>query len=673
MGEQQRAALTEPQRRRLVIICQHLDHLLADIERSFDEARGNSPFRRYVADVAPAEQRFFGNYAGRLRTQLVRILGEQGLSPTPRAIGLRHSMLTSLTFFDIAVTELEPRYMSSYGDLEPAAAASLSGITEELHSTVKQLKAYLATDPMQDMEKRLRHVAPSDLAKLMTVKRVIEKYGLVEFRSAFSATLATLERRGLEIAAFGRVSSGKSSLINCLLGTAALPVGVNPITAIPTRIRYGATPRFVVTCTGMVPQELDISHVVNYASERHNPGNEKCVLQLLIELPAPLLGSGVTLVDTPGLGSLASVGATDTISYLPYCDVAVVLLDSGASIAAEDVRTIDVLLRAGVKVLVLLGKADLLSEEDCSSSVSYIEDVLRHEFQRSISVSAISTKPERAELFERWRTDVLVPLIACQDEEWRRSAAMKTALLMSRIEVVLRGRLTTSVTPQFADALHEAQTVLQEASGLISRLESRLIARVQSLALSTPAAFNRMTALMREGLEGRAALSRAAQEIVDDDVSHIIIAFQELSKELERALRQVAAKAQWVQQADLVLARAFREVPVFELLLPDDATLPSVRRPANWLRRIILIRRFKRVHTPLVTAALRNYSTALRHWALSRLQVVREQWAAESEALRAELDRRLGHVSGEQIDRAEVEVDLSNLVPPAGVSAMHAE
>jgi hypothetical protein len=158
MGEQQRAALTEPQRRRLVIICQHLDHLLADIERSFDEARGNSPFRRYVADVAPAEQRLFGNYAGRLRTQLVRILGEQGLSPTPRAIGLRHSMLTSLTFFDIAVTELEPRYMSSYGDLEPAAAASLSGITEELHSTGKQLKAYLATDPMQDMEKRLRCV-----------------------------------------------------------------------------------------------------------------------------------------------------------------------------------------------------------------------------------------------------------------------------------------------------------------------------------------------------------------------------------------------------------------------------------------------------------------------------------------------------------------------------------
>jgi GTP-binding protein EngB required for normal cell division len=673
MGEQQSTALTDPQQRRLITTCQYLDHLLADIERSFDEARGNSPFRRYVADLAPAEQRFFGNYAGRLRTQLMRTLGDQGLSPTPRAIGLRHSILTSLTFFDIAVTELEPRYMSSYGDLEPAAAASLSGITEELHSTVKQLKAYLATDPMQDMEERLRHVAPSNLAKLMAVKRVIEKYGLLEFRGAFCAALATLERHRLEIAVFGRVSTGKSSLINCLLGTAALPVGVNPITAIPTRIRYGATPHLLVTCTGMAPQELDISHLADYASERHNPGNEKCVLQLLIELPAPLLESGVTLVDTPGLGSLASVGATDTISCLPYCDVAVVLLDGSASIAADDVRTIDVLLRAGVKLLVLLGKADLLNEEDRSSSLAYVEDVLRHEFKLSISVSAISTKPEHEELFERWRNDVLVPLIARQDEEWRRSAVMKTALLMSQIEVALRGRLATPVTPKFAATVHEAQNILQEASGMISQLESRIIARVQSLALSTPVAFKRMVTLMREGFEGGVALSRAVQEIVDADASYIITALQKLSNKLERTLRQVAAQAQWVHSADLVVARAFREVPVFEWLLPDDATLTSAPRPANWLKRKILHRRLKREETPRVTAALQNYSAALRYWALSQLQVVREQWAANSDALRAELDRRLGHVSGEEIDRTEVEADLINLVPKAAVSAMRAE
>jgi predicted GTPase len=61
----------------------------------------------------------------------------------------------------------------------------------------------------------------------------------VELRPRLSMIVERLESNRFEIAVFGRVSSGKSSLLNHILQTTALPVGVNPITAVPTRLIHG--------------------------------------------------------------------------------------------------------------------------------------------------------------------------------------------------------------------------------------------------------------------------------------------------------------------------------------------------------------------------------------------------------------------------------------------------
>ena len=236
--------LNEHQQRRLVVTCQHVDRLLADLERSFTEAHSTSPFGRYANDLAPAEQRLVHDYLARLRAQLLRMLDGQGLSPTPRRIGVRHSILTHLAYVDVAVEELKPHYMRGYGAVAPEAAAALNGIVEELHGTIGQLSQYLAIDRTEDLLTRLEGIgAPADLALLATLEELITKYGLVEFRSALATILDTLERRGLELAVFGRVSTGKSSLLNRLLERDVLPVGVTPITAVPTRIAFGREPR----------------------------------------------------------------------------------------------------------------------------------------------------------------------------------------------------------------------------------------------------------------------------------------------------------------------------------------------------------------------------------------------------------------------------------------------
>ncbi|MCA1562864.1 MAG: dynamin family protein [Acidobacteria bacterium] len=278
--------LNEHQQRRLVVTCQYVDRLLGDLERSFSEAQSQSPFGRYANDLAPAEQRLVRDYLARLRTQLLRILSGQGLSPTPQRTGLRWAILTHLAYVDVAVEELKPHYMRGYGAVAPEAAAALNGIVEELHGTIGQLSRYLAIDRTEDLRTRLESIrAPADLALLSTLEELITKYGLVEFRSALATILDTLERRGLELAVFGRVSTGKSSLLNRLLERDVLPVGVTPITAVPTRIAFGREPRLRVRFADAPPRELDVSALAAYASERENPANAKRVLRLVVELP----------------------------------------------------------------------------------------------------------------------------------------------------------------------------------------------------------------------------------------------------------------------------------------------------------------------------------------------------------------------------------------------------
>jgi hypothetical protein len=74
-----------------------------------------------------------------------------------------------------------------------------------------------------------------DVELLKILEGVIADRGSVEFRTTPATILDRLSERNFEIAVFGRVSSGKSSLLNAILASDVLPAGVTPITSVPTR------------------------------------------------------------------------------------------------------------------------------------------------------------------------------------------------------------------------------------------------------------------------------------------------------------------------------------------------------------------------------------------------------------------------------------------------------
>ena len=144
----------------------------------------------------------------------------------------------------------------------------------------------------QDLKARLKRLEQSgnDLPLLRDRTDRTER-GLVEFRSALAAILDRAEDKTFEIAVFGRVSSGKSSLLNAMLDTDVLPVGVTPVTAVPTRISY-ATATLSLSRFAEATKTFDIARLAEFATEQQNPGNSKRVTRIVVALPSRAFGRG---------------------------------------------------------------------------------------------------------------------------------------------------------------------------------------------------------------------------------------------------------------------------------------------------------------------------------------------------------------------------------------------
>jgi GTPase Era involved in 16S rRNA processing len=411
MPSRRHGELNKAHRRRLSVTCSYIDRLLREVEEIFHEAASKSPFPRHVVDVTPAQTRVLEDHIRRIREQLLRALAWQNIVPDPPEIPATRAALTHLAFVDIAIEELKPSYMRGSGTVPDDVAEELNGVVHELRSVTQSMERYLRQELGTNLEARLKKLehAGHDMALLQTIETVITRHGLIEFRPRIASLASRLEDNNLEVALFGRVSSGKSSLLNALLETDVLPVGVNPITAVPTRLRYGSVLRAEVTYATGRSEEITIDEFRNLVSEAGNPGNQRNVARAVVEIPSPRLSQGIVLVDTPGLGSLVRRGAAETMAYLPACDLAILLIDAGATLNDEDIGTLRLLYEGGIPAILLLSKADLLADADLGRAASYIETQVQSELGLKVHIEPVSALAGHVRLLDRFFEKELLP------------------------------------------------------------------------------------------------------------------------------------------------------------------------------------------------------------------------------------------------------------------------
>ncbi|HTV75879.1 MAG TPA: dynamin family protein, partial [Candidatus Baltobacteraceae bacterium] len=191
---------------------------------------------------------------------------------------------------------------------------------------------------------------------------------------------------GIDVAVFGRFKAGKSSFLNHLTGRDVLPIGVVPLTAVITRLRSGPAEKVTVRFLNGGTQTIPLDEINLYVGENKNPSNQKQVASVEVELPALKLLEPLEFVDTPGLGSAFTHNTETTFQWLPYVGAALVAVSCDAPLSERDLVLLEELRRHTPKIVLLLTKADLLTEPQRAEVLSFVQNQLRLKWETELPV-----------------------------------------------------------------------------------------------------------------------------------------------------------------------------------------------------------------------------------------------------------------------------------------------
>jgi GTPase Era involved in 16S rRNA processing len=667
MQSRRHGELNEAHRRRLSVTCSYIDRLLREVEEIFHEAASKSPFPRHVVDVTPAQTRVLEDHIRRIREQLLRALAWQNIVPDPPEIPATRAALTHLAFVDIAIEELKPSYMRGSGTVPDGVAEELNGVVHELRSVTQSMERYLRQELGTNLEARLKKLehAGHDMALLQTIETVITRHGLIEFRPRIASLASRLEDNNLEVALFGRVSSGKSSLLNALLETDVLPVGVNPITAVPTRLRYGSVLRAEVTyATGHI-EEITIDEFRNLVSEAGNPGNQRNVARATVEIPSPRLSQGIVLVDTPGLGSLARRGAAETMAYLPACDLAILLIDAGATLNEEDIGTLRLLYEGGIPAILLLSKADLLADADLGRAASYIETQVQSELGLKVHIEPVSALAGHVRLLDRFFEKELLPRFQQARSLREASVARKIGALRESLISALETLLQRGKREALPEGnANEIEAKLRHISGEIGEQRTCLDQAFLELGERPEAVFSELAEMVAARIFSCASSRIDSFSLVEwaDDViqKRVDRALANTRKALSDAIVGLQETATQIARSDMPTDEEaktlLRNTPRFEMAYVPPPIGAAFwrwfgRKTAAALARHSLRQAFGESFRD----ELHRYGRALSQWSEHTSRKMQALVNSYADAYRAQLSRMRG-----QSTDATTSLDLAN-------------
>jgi GTP-binding protein EngB required for normal cell division len=672
----------EPQRSRILACVSTMDKLLVSVEEIL-AASSSEAFPKYKNPLTPVQVRTTRDYIKRLRQQITHVLKDVEISLPPAKFDSTHSIRVSLQFVEIAIEELAPGRLKGYGEPPPTLLRRLSGGLQEMKGIVRQIDSYLIQQPNSDLSARLNRLADTGaVAKLLAdLAAIIDRYGFIEFRAPLSRLVQKMEEPAYEIAFFGRVSSGKSSLLNRIIGADLLPTGVTPVTSVPTRIRNRPKPSLSVwTASGQL-ERYGIERLADFVTEERNPGNDKRVTRVVAEVPLAILPEEVVLVDTPGLGSLALEGAAETLAYLPNCDLGVVLVDAASNLHTDDIATLDALRSASVPCVLVLSKADLVGPRDMERLVEYTRKQVERELGTPIDVAPLSSRPEFSHLLKKWIDAQIAPRIAnarhlAEESNARKANALGQRILHSLKMTLKATALDEPVKPP-AD-LRDAETLLREAATLVERISSecfRLTRQIRDAAEQAVGVLADNAISIWQTNESTVNLNsdwmqKAIHSIAQNEAEGLAHVIQDTARELSEALDAAARATSTGERAEgFSLENLVKELPV-----PDfPGCLIDLHKPRLLALSVGLARHSVKSNIESACGVslakwFDSYGRALELWFRNILINLEREFNSNADIYRAQMQRLAGTGAKSAPDQTILLQDVSTLEQHLGLS-----
>ncbi len=368
----------------------------------------------------------------------------------------------------------------------------------------------------------IEHSTNRQTEERLSIERVLRTLLTIQDSATRSASLRekilSLERKlasnQLHLAVLGQMKRGKSSFINALLGSEILPMGVLPVTAVITEIKYGPAPQAAIIYTTGLRERVDVGTLADYITESGNPGNKKQIASVELAYPSPFLASGIVLIDTPGIGSTHAHNTRTTEGYIEQVDAGIVVLSVDPPITEVESHFLRRIKEEIPKLFFVLNKIDVVSADE----VSHISHFLGEELSRlqieSPEIFSLSTRralqgrrrgscvaaPSGIEAFEqRLRTflseekgQVLVHSIALDALHIARTLKFAATIgiraqAMSPEELHHKRLALDRLLEQTDSEMRELQVLLrQHSADLVARVERDLTAQVERSVPACP-------------------------------------------------------------------------------------------------------------------------------------------------------------------------------------------
>ena len=200
--------------------------------------------------------------------------------------------------------------------------------------------------------------------------------------------------------------------------------------------------------------------IAGYVTQQGNPGNEKQVERVYVELPLPFLRRGLEFVDTPGVGSAVDANTATTMDFLPRCDAALFVTSVDTPLTAVETDLLSRLRQYVRKIIFIINKTDLLDDQECQEVVAYIVGALHRQMGTS-SLRAYATSSKRG----------LAAKVTGNHEAYRQSG-------LGRLEEAISSFLAVEKSSTFLMA------VLDKAAAIASREARELDVAGQAQGIS---------------------------------------------------------------------------------------------------------------------------------------------------------------------------------------------
>jgi GTP-binding protein EngB required for normal cell division len=240
-------------------------------------------------------------------------------------------------------------------------------------------------------------LARSDTQTLARLAEIARELGETSLATDIRQLATRVDEGRFFVACVGQFKRGKSTLLNALIGEPVLPVGVTPVTAVPTVLRYGDV-RGARVLTHDQWQTIKLRDLSHYVSEKLNPENAKQVDGVEVFLPSPLLASGMCLVDTPGIGSVFSGNTETTRHFIPQIDAAILVIGADPPLSGEELALVQAITANVAETLIVLNKIDRVSQAERQEASAFAARVLSERSKQPIGriyeVSAVNRLTE---------------------------------------------------------------------------------------------------------------------------------------------------------------------------------------------------------------------------------------------------------------------------------------